>query len=1540
MGLRFPMRPPTDPHLTLPRLFVSAWSLRLLVISPIMAATTLSPDGEWQDFRWYGIDGDFQSLNGPFSFTIPDGMIGVLDITDTHEVGDRFTLTDFDTLLGTTPPPPTSIGEFTRDPNLAFTSPNWSSATYQLQPGEHEIQIETTPLPDGPRLGGGFLRVGLLGESPQLSWNTPSPITYGTPLSEAQLNASTASGIPGTYVYNPPMDTVLPAGLGQTLSVTFTPDDTETYDETSLSVPINVLAVALTITADNLTLPPGADIPQLTASFTGLVNGETAFDLDTLPTLTTTATSSSSPGTYPIVVEGGADNNYDITHVNGTLTIASDPDPNIAWPTMDPIVYGTPLSTAQLAATHVSGASGAFRYTPSIGTVLDAGTHTLSVSFVPDNSAEAQPGASWVTLEVLPAPLTIRPCNQVATYVGGGGGDGGGVIDVVEFVTVDDPNNPADFQNGNAIGQVSETFQLSKYEITNEVYTAFLNAVAKNDPTNNGIYDEHPPLYSPKMGTDARGGILQFGSAPNYSYATKPNMGNKPVNFVSFWDACRFCNWLHNGMPEGSRNASTTEDGVYDLTDPSTRFENAISRKEGARFYLPNESEWHKAAHYDPTKDGVGGYWAFPTQSDSPPTAALANGTGGIANPGANVANYDRAADWDSNGNGTIQTDPFLGQLGPEDGNVTSVGSAGEASYSYYGAADLGGNVAEWTESPINVWGRVARGGSWNGPWGFLEISFRFLLSYPEEFQDVGFRIARPLNFDESFIPTPTASFFGFVNGDGPNSLTSPLKLLSGASGTSPEGVYNIIAFNAASPNYDITFEQGVLLLNQKQNSTIHWPNPSNIVYGTPLSIGQLNATASFNGIPVEGTFTYEPPANTMLDPEEHELIVTFEPTDGETYNPITKKVGLTVEPAPLVIRADDHVRDEGTLNPTLTVSYEGFVSDESEADLWIPVAITTTANIASPPGTYPIVPQSAFSPNYAITFEPGTLTVLGEEKLPTEIEWMPAALVYGNALDSPQLNATEVNGVPGSFLYDPPLGTFLDAGANVPLSVVFQPDNSALYEDASTTVDVEVAKAPLTIQIDSASRPEMTENPTFTAAFQGFVLDDSVDDLDNALVLSTPAVIASPPGTYPITGTIGDDNNYAFVEIVEGTLTVTQVDRQTPDVNWVAPAAIAYGQALSETQLNATVADGVPGTWSYDPPAGTTFAVGSHTLSATFTPNDLSVFSVANVEVTIDVTQAPLAIQIDNLERPAGAENPTLTATYDGFVLGDTAGDLDAALELSTTADRESPPGDYPITGTIGADNNYAITVTDGTLTVSDKLIPEIIWGAPADLTYGTPLSETQLSASVADGVEGSFSYEPAPGTVLDAGTHELTATFAPTNEFAFDPATASVTITIVPADLTVRALDAEREANTENPVFEIAYEGFVNDEGPDDLSTPAEASTEADIDSAPGTYPIVPEGATSMNYAITFTNGTLTITDPASVELPAIRILRDGDNVQVRWEDTDDVVLYRSEDLMEWELQDTAGLVIEDGEAIITILPDQLSEETPLFFRLQGDE
>jgi len=289
-----------------------------------------------------------------------------------------------------------------------------------------------------------------------------------------------------------------------------------------------------------------------------------------------------------------------------------------------------------------------------------------------------------------------------------------------EWATVGNPGNAADPLNSDAIpgiGSVAYVYRIAKHEVTNDQYAQFLNAVAATDAN---------LLYASDMGANARGGITRSGVSGSFTYSVKANMGNKPVNYVSFFDAMRFTNWLHNGQPTGAQDASTTESGVYAISDGLSE-----SRAADALFFVPTENEWYKAAYHQPATNGgdATDYWVYPTAHgfSATPTVATANAAGDISNPGANVANYDFGADWNG-----------------QNGNVTTVGSAELGSESYYGTSDQGGNLWEWNEGVRSGSFRVLRGGSWNANLSNLWSSVQAGDNPTVKSNNFGFRVACP----------------------------------------------------------------------------------------------------------------------------------------------------------------------------------------------------------------------------------------------------------------------------------------------------------------------------------------------------------------------------------------------------------------------------------------------------------------------------------------------------------------------------------------------------------------------------------------------------------------------------------------------------------------------------------------------------------------------------------------------------------------------------------------------------------------------------
>ena len=265
-------------------------------------------------------------------------------------------------------------------------------------------------------------------------------------------------------------------------------------------------------------------------------------------------------------------------------------------------------------------------------------------------------------------------------------------------------------------GAVGHEYNIGKYEVTAGQYAEFLNAVAVTDA--HGLYNED--MWSSDVGCK----IERTSSASGYSYVVAAEYADRPVNYVSWGDAARFANWLHNGEPTtGLQDASTTEDGSYSLNGTLTAIGlKGVTRNTSATWVIPSEDEWYKAAYH--MNDGVtGNYYDYPTGGNTVSTAE---------------ANYG----W----------------------TFTHTVAAGSyaASPSPYGTFDQGGNVWEWTEvDPISMTSSV-RGGSYENQDRKLQAAFRdYYDTLPtNEYPNAGFRVAE---IPGQASPVPEPAGLGFI---------------------------------------------------------------------------------------------------------------------------------------------------------------------------------------------------------------------------------------------------------------------------------------------------------------------------------------------------------------------------------------------------------------------------------------------------------------------------------------------------------------------------------------------------------------------------------------------------------------------------------------------------------------------------------------------------------------------------------------------------------------------------------------------------------
>ena len=282
----------------------------------------------------------------------------------------------------------------------------------------------------------------------------------------------------------------------------------------------------------------------------------------------------------------------------------------------------------------------------------------------------------------------------------------------IDTVTVGDAGNAADTTG---YGAVTNVFAIGKYEVTIGQYTTFLNSVAAVTSSNYLVN-----LWNTNMANNQNiRGISRFGlgtlSSP-YSYSVIGSSSNRPITFVSWFDAARFANWMNNG----ATNGASTETGAYTLNGATN---GVITKNAGASWWIPSENEWYKAAYYKGGGTNAG-YWDYPTQSDSAP--------GNVVGGATNQANY-YAGDYAVTQSASYSsTQNYLTEVG-----------AFSNSASDYGTFDQAGNVYEWNDAVVGS-ARGLRGGTWSSGYDVtsLQSSNRTWAQPTFELNDTGFRVA------------------------------------------------------------------------------------------------------------------------------------------------------------------------------------------------------------------------------------------------------------------------------------------------------------------------------------------------------------------------------------------------------------------------------------------------------------------------------------------------------------------------------------------------------------------------------------------------------------------------------------------------------------------------------------------------------------------------------------------------------------------------------------------------------------------------------
>jgi len=377
-------------------------------------------------------------------------------------------------------------------------------------------------------------------------------------------------------------------------------------------------------------------------------------------------------------------------------------------------------------------------------------------------------------------------------------------------------------------------------------------------------------------------------------------------------------------------------------------------------------------------------------------------------------------------------------------------------------------------------------------------------------------------------------------------------------------------------------------------------------------------------------------------------------------------------------------------------------------------------------------------------------------------------ALIYPAPLSSTQLSASA--SVPGTLTYSPTNGTVLNVGTNT-VVVNFTPVDTNNYNSVTITNTVVVNKASPVL----TWTPSPAAGLTYAAPLSSIQLNASSSVAGTFIYNPTNgAVLNAGTNTLVATFTPTDSTNYTSGLTITNTVVV---GKATPTITWTNPAAIAYGTALSATQLNAT--SSVAGTFSYNPTNGSVLNAGTNTLTAVFTASNTTNY-VSPVTNTVSLvvnkaspvltwTPSPAA----GLTYPAPLSSTQLNATStvagtfsynptNGTVLGAGTNTLVATFTPANTMNYAS-----------GLTITNTVVVAKGTPTISAT-------PTASPINYGQALSSSTLSGGAinedwvvstfagngtygyADGVSTSAKFSQPLGVAIDSSGNVYVADYA----------------------------------------------------------------------------------------------------------------------------------------------------------------------------------
>lgn len=488
----------------------------------------------------------------------------------------------------------------------------------------------------------------------------------------------------------------------------------------------------------------------------------------------------------------------------------------------------------------------------------------------------------------------------------------------------------------------------------------------------------------------------------------------------------------------------------------------------------------------------------------------------------------------------------------------------------------------------------------------------------------------------------------------------------------------------------------------------------------------------------------------------------------------------------PAAAVATDEIAVNATASSTLPVAYTS--SDESIA------YVQDGQLVILSDGTVTITASQEGNDKYnAATPVAQTIVI---SKAPVSITTVPtaAAITYGQSLSASELTNGEAT-VEGTFAWAAP-ETTPESGSST-YTVNFTPTQSGIYASASTLVTVTINKATPVI-----STWPTASDITIAQALSDATLTGGSVDVEGNFAWKNPTENRLKPGEYQRTVVFTPSNsNYNSVEELVNVTVVNVLAKITENPTAVAANPV-YGITLADVELQGGAAN-VAGAFSWADEA-TVPTAGTHDYAVVFTPEDLELYSVVNLEVSLTIGQAPTTV----------TTAPTATAISFGEAIGTSTleggeGSMPGSFAWADATIVPDSRGEHSYAVIFTPDDpNFATSTADVTVTVN-KATAQIITipVISVALEYGQTLEDAlaQLSSGLAN-VPGTFTWEDAT-IAPKAGVREYTVIFTPDDTENYEPTTTTVSVTInqAPTYVVTKPNDVEMNAGKSLSTVEL---------------------------------------------------------------------------------------------------------------------------------------